>query len=229
MSGLAVQSTNTELKIFIPTISSRIVCKLLSLPFSCNSSRKLARSNPSRLNMAFAASMIPTTCNFNPFSIISFCCWQRICSTRLPPTVPIPQIKRFKTWYSDRKKESWITFRDLRNDLESTTKEMLVSEAPCAQAITLIPLRPNVPKSLPAIPGVCFIFSPTIATVARFLSARIGEISPISISFANSSFSTSQARSASAFRTPIEVLFSDEACETRNTLIPFFAKALKMR
>ena len=114
-------------------------------------------------------------------------------------------------------------------DLESTTKEILVSEAPCAQAITLIPLRPSVPKSLPAIPGVCFIFSPTIATVARFLSARIGEISPISISFANSSFSTSQARSASALRTPIEVLFSDEACETRNTLIPFFANALKMR
>ena len=44
---------------------------------------------------------------------------------------------------------------------------MLVSEAPCAQAITLIPLRPSVPKSFPAIPGVCFIFSPTIATVAK--------------------------------------------------------------
>ena len=122
-----------------------------------------------------------------------------------------------------------MTFRDLRKDLESTTKEMFVSEAPCAQAITLIPLRPSVPKSLPAIPGVCFIFSPTIATVAKSLSARIGEISPISISFANSSFSTSQARSASALRTPIEVLFSDEACDTRNTLIPFLANALKMR
>ena len=229
MSGLAVQSTNTELKMFIPTISSRIVCRLLSLPFSFSSSRKLARSKPSRLNIALAASMIPTTCSFSPFSIISFCCWQRICSTKLPPTVPIPQIKRFNTWYSDKKKESWMTFSDLRKDLESTTKEMLVSEAPCAQAITLIPLRPSVPKSLPAIPGVCFIFSPTIATVARFLSARIGEISPISISLANSSFSTSQARSASALRTPMEVLFSDEAWDTRNTLIPFFASALKIR
>ena len=206
-----------------------MVCRLLSLPFSNSSWRKLERSKPSRLNIALAASMIPTTWSFNPFSIMSFCCWQRICSTRLPPTVPTPQIKRFSTWYSERKKESWMTFRDLRKDLESTTKEMFVSEAPCAQAITLIPLRPSVPKSLPAIPGVCFIFSPTIATVAKSLSARIGEISPISISFANSSFSTSQARSASALRTPIEVLFSDEACETRNTLIPFFANALKMR
>ena len=106
---------------------------------------------------------------------------------------------------------------------------MLVSEAPCAQAITLMPFRPSVPNSFPAMPGVCFMFSPTIATVARFFSAWIGEISPISISLANSSFSTSQARSASALRTPIEVLFSDEACETRNTLIPFFASALKMR
>ena len=104
---------------------------------------------------------------------------------------------------------------------------MLVSEAPCAQAITLMPFRPSVPNSFPAMPGVCFMFSPTIATVARFFSAWIGEISPISISLANSSFSTSQARSA--LRTPIEVLFSDEACETRNTLIPFFASALKMR
>ena len=76
---------------------------------------------------------------------------------------------------------------------------------------SLIPLRPNVPNSFPAIPGVCFIFSPTIATVARFFSACIGEISPISISLANSSFSTSHARSASALRTPIEVEFSEDA------------------
>ena len=76
-----------------------------------------------------------------------------------------------------------MTFKDLRSDLASTTKEMLVSEAPCAQAITLMPLRPNVPKSFPAMPGVCFIFSPTIAMVAKFISATTGLISPISISF----------------------------------------------
>lgn len=104
---------------------------------------------------------------------------------------------------------------------------MLVSEAPCAQAITLMPFRPSVPNSFPAMPGVCFMFSPTIATVARFFSAWIGEISPISISLANSSFSTSQARSASALRTPIEVLFSDEACETRNTTDSILCQRLK--
>ena len=106
---------------------------------------------------------------------------------------------------------------------------MFVSDAPCAQAMTLIPFRPSVPNSLPAIPGVCFMFSPTIATVASPLSAIIGEISPISISLANSSFSTLHAKAESSVRTPIEVEFSEEACDTRNTLIPFSAKVLKIR
>ena len=66
--------------------------------------------------------------NCRPFSCISFWRWLWICSIRLPPTVPIPQIKRFSTLYSDKKKESWMTFSDLRNDLLSTTNEMLVSE-----------------------------------------------------------------------------------------------------
>ena len=214
---------------FIPIISLRSVSRELSFPFSCSSSRKRPKSKPSRLNMALFASAMPTTFSCRPFSCISFWRWLWICSIKLPPTVPMPQIKRFSTWYSDKKKESWMTFSDLRNDLLSTTNEMLVSEAPCAQAITLIPLRPNVPNSFPAIPGVCFMFSPTMATVARFFSAWIGEISPISISLANSSFSTSQARSASALRTPIDVEFSEEAWDTRNTLMPFFASALKIR
>ena len=141
----------------------------------------------------------------------------------------MPQMKRLSTWYSERKNESWMTLSDLRSDLLSTTNEMLVSLAPCAQAMTLMPLRPSVPNSLPAMPGVCFMFSPTMATVARFFSAKMGEISPISISLANSVVNTSQARSASALRTPIDVEFSDEACDTRKTLMPFLANALKMR
>ena len=104
-----------------------------------------------------------------------------------------------------------MTFNVLRKEAPSTTNEMLVSDAPCAQAITLIPLRPSVPNNFPAIPGVCFMFSPTIATVASPLSAFIGLISPISISLANSSFSTSQASGASTVRTPIEVEFSEDA------------------
>ena len=141
----------------------------------------------------------------------------------------MPQMKRLSTWYSDRKNESWMTLSDLRKDLLSTTNEMLVSLAPWAQAMTLMPLRPSVPNNLPAMPGVCFMFSPTMATVARFFSAWMGEISPISISLANSVVSTSQARSASALRTPIDVEFSDEACDTRKTLMPFLASALKIR
>ena len=68
-----------------------------------------------------------------------------------------------------------------------------------------------------------------MATVARFRSAFIDEISPISISFWNSSFNTSHAKAASSFRTPMDVEFSEEACDTRNTLMPFSAKVLKIR
>ena len=109
------------------------------------------------------------------------------------------------------------------------TKEMFVSLAPCAQAMTLIPERPSVPKSLPAIPGVCFMFSPTMATVAKPFSASIGNIEPSSISFWNSRFKTRQASSASSSWTPILVLFSLEAWLTINTLMPLSARQVKMR
>ena len=130
---------------------------------------------------------------------------------RFPPTVPTPQMNRFSTLYSLRKNESWSTLSDLRRNFESTTNEMFVSEAPWAQAITEIPLRPSVPNSFPAIPGVCFIFSPTMAMVASPLSACIGYMAPVSISFANSKSRTRTASSASSSRTPIEVEFSDDA------------------
>ena len=95
--------------------------------------------------------------------------------------------------------------------------------------MTLMPLLPSVPKSLPAIPGVCFMFSPTMAMVARFFSCAISYMAPISISFLNSSLSTWQALSESSFLTPMEVEFSEDAWLTRNTLMPSLAKAVKMR
>ena len=147
----------------------------------------------------------------------------------MPPTVPIPQIKMFSTLYSERKNESWSTFSDLRRNLPSTTKEMFVSEAPCAQAMTEIPERPSVPNSFPAIPGVCFMFSPTIAMVASPLSTCMGNMAPVSISLANSELRTSAAALASSSRTPIEVEFSEEACDTMNTEIPLLARVVKIR
>ena len=138
-------------------------------------------------------------------------------------------MKRFSTLYSDRKNESWSTLSDLRRKRPSTTNEMLVSEAPWAQAITLMPLRPSVPNSLPAMPGVCFMFSPTMAMVASPLSACMGNMAPVSISFSNSWFSTSTAAWASSSRTPILVEFSDEACDTMNTEMPRSASVVNMR
>ena len=184
---------------------------------------------PSRLKIAFFDEAMPTTFSFS--CRVSFSCLycELICSMRLPPTVPMPQMKRLSTLYSDRKNESWSTLSDLRKYLASTTNEMLVSEAPCAQAITLMPLRPSVPNSLPAMPGVCFMFSPTMAMVASPLSACMGNMAPVTISFENSMFSTSTARSASSSRTPIDVEFSDDACDTMNTEMPFSARVEKMR
>ena len=172
---------------------------------------------------------MPTTLSFSPLRCISSSYCERICSISIPPTVPIPQMKRFSTLYSDRKNESCSTLSDLRRNLPSTTNDMLVSEAPCAQAITLIPERPSVPNNLPAIPGVCFMFSPTMAMVASPLSACMGNMAPVSISLANCSFSTSTAASASSSRTPIDVEFSDEACDTMNTEIPLLASVVKIR
>ena len=73
------------------------------------------------------------------------------------------------------------------------------------------------------------MFSPTTATVARSRSAVMSLMSPVLSSFTNSSRSTFTAFSASAFFTANEVLCSDEACDTRNTLTPLRANALKMR
>ena len=141
----------------------------------------------------------------------------------------MPQMKMFSTLYSERKNESCSTLSDLRRNRPSTTNEMFVSEAPCAQAMTLMPLRPSVPNSLPAMPGVCFMFSPTMAMVARPLSTCMGNMAPVSISFANSVFSASAAAAASSSRTPMEVEFSDEACDTMNTEMPLLARVVKMR
>ena len=172
---------------------------------------------------------MPTTLSLSLDRFFRFSYCERICSMSLPPTVPTPHIKRLSTLYSLRKNESCSTFSDLRSCFPLTTNDMLVSEPPCAQAMTLMPERPSVPNSLPAMPGVCFMFSPTMAMVARLLSARMGYMAPVAISLANSSLSTATALSASSSRTPMEVEFSDEACDTRNTLMPLSANVVKMR
>ena len=117
----------------------------------------------------------------------------------------------------------------MRSTSDWMTNEMFVSEAPCAQAITLMPARPSVPKRRPAMPGVRFMSSPTMATVASPFSAVTSLISPCERSRENSLLSASTARSASSLRTANVVLFSELACETMKTLMPVSASVLKMR
>ena len=65
--------------------------------------------------------------------------------------------------------------------------------------------------------------------VAKSCSAVMLPISPISISGLNSSESTSMASWASSLRSPIEVVFSEAACDTKKTLMPALASVRKMR
>ena len=69
ISLLAVQSTNTELKMFMPSTSSRRFLPCASGAF--NSSRKFSKSIPSRSNIPAFDEAIPTTFSFSPLRCIS--------------------------------------------------------------------------------------------------------------------------------------------------------------
>ena len=93
----------------------------------------------------------------------------------------------------------------------------------------LMPLRPSTLNSFPAMPGVCFMRSPTTATVASPSTSSVGFMAPSSISLLNSASSSVQARRASAGVMQIDVLVSDAVCTTMNTLMPPAESVVKMR
>ena len=214
---------------FIPMISSLRRCGSVGMACSRRTSCQQDRSIPPRSNTAQRLRAMPTMLIFSPRVRMSCSRWCAIWSIRRPPTVPMPQRKRLSSWYSERKKLSWMTLSDLRSWRRSTMKEMLDSAAPWARAITLMPLRPRVVKSLPAMPACCFMFSPITATAASSLRTSIGLMAPLSISRAKASASTARARSASARLTPMEMPVSEADWLTRNALICSWARAPKMR
>ena len=65
--------------------------------------------------------------------------------------------------------------------------------------------------------------------VARFFSDLTTLISPIFSSWANSSEITFTARSASALLTPMEIVFSEDACEIKKAEMPTLASAPNSR
>ncbi len=213
---------------FIPSISAFSLSVLLG-PLFFSASRHVAAGIPLRSNTALCPLAMPTTLSCSPRVRISFSRCDAICSSSFEPTVPTPHTKRFNTWYSLRKKLSWITLSDLRSMSRLTTSDTLISAAPCAIAMMFIPLRPNTPKSFPAMPGVCFILSPTTATVERFPVSATGFIAPVDISLANSCSSIWRAFSPSLSVTQRLVLASDEVWATRNTLTPPAARLENIR
>ncbi len=184
-------------------------------------------SIPSRLNTIFLLLASPATFILRCFSSSSFLCCFSSWASRLPPTVPTPIRNTFSSMFSERKNDSWTTFRVFRNSEVFTTHEILSSEAPCAIAIILMPFLPIVEKSFPATPVVCFIFSPTIATIDNSLSISILLICPVFISFSNSALIAASAASVSGLSIATLIEFSEDACEIRITFIPAPARAEK--
>src|ERR1035437_1990627 len=105
------------------------------------------------------------------------------------------------------------------------THEIFNSEAPWAMALTLMPFRARVLKNLPAMPGVFFMFSPTMATRAISFSIAIWLMFPELISWRNSFSMASLALSLSLSMTAKVIEYSQEAGEMRTTLTLLFANA----
>ena len=113
-SALAVQSTKTALKMFMPMTSSRRREGVMSIPFS-RSVRQESVERPSRSKTAFELRAMPTMLILRFRLRMSFSRCRAICPISWLPTVPMPQMNRFSSWYSDREKASWMTLRDFRS------------------------------------------------------------------------------------------------------------------
>src|SRR5215510_1843005 len=109
----------------------------------------------------------------------------------------------------------------------ATISEMLRSDEPCEMAITLTPDSPSAAKTLPAIPGVPCIRSPTTATTAI---ESYADTSSMWLSIkSNSSVERSDftTRETSDELITKQMLFSDEACEIIRTLARYEATAAR--
>ncbi len=105
------------------------------------------------------------------------------------------------------------------------TTEMLSSDEPCAVATTFIPLLPSDLKRVADIPGVFFIFSPTMAIIDIFFSTIILSSLFLLISAANSVEMASIAGSLSDGLTARVIEYSEEAWVMKITLTSLFASA----
>ena len=94
--------------------------------------------------------------------------------------------KTFSTLRSDRKNASCKGIQRLGNVRLRITAEILRSDEPCAMATTFTPFLPSALNIRPLVPGLCFIPSPTTATIDKSLSTGTSSISSFLISYWNS-------------------------------------------
>src|ERR1041384_6836235 len=97
--------------------------------------------------------------------------------------------------------------------LAETMSEILSSDEPCEMAMTLTLDAPSAAKTLPAMPGVPFMRSPTTATMAMESSAEMSSMWPRSKSNSSEERKALTTRAASDELTTKQMLFSDDACE----------------
>ena len=132
-----------QLKIFILIISSLIFSGKQPFQNDRAALDNARHQYPPYRKGTYASWQCPLTEACNAFVSSNRCCCLLICCNKSLPTVPTPTTKRLSTCDSERKKESCMTLSALRRLPSAITKDILVSEAPCAQAITLIRCAPK--------------------------------------------------------------------------------------
>lgn len=79
--------------------------------------------------------------------------------------LPVPKLNTCSVFLSSAKKASCTAFNAFAKSSLLMITDILNSDDPCAIARTLIPFLPKAWKRRPDIPGVRFMFSPTIARI----------------------------------------------------------------
>ncbi|MNI15147.1 hypothetical protein D3C81_936840 [compost metagenome] len=143
--------------------------------------------------------------------------------------LPVPILNTCSVFFNSAKNASCTALSAFAKSSLPIITDILYSDEPCAIARTLIPLRPSAANNRPDIPGVFFIFSPTMAKTERF-SSIAGTISLFAwISSSNSTSIKCIARLASDGLTANVMLCSEEDWVISTTLICSLANSVKSR
>ncbi len=127
-------------------------------------------ARPSSSNNIFLLFATATMFISNKLSFASLLNWSLTISISEFPINPVPTKNTFNNLRSDRKNASCNAFNAFETSTWGITAEMLRSEDPCAIATTFTPFLPSALNMRPLVPGLCFMPSPTTATIDKSVS-----------------------------------------------------------